>query len=157
MNGVSKKANKKCRNSQVLIVVQENCKIFKIKRILIFHWQQNFYSDKAPSISGMLDMANSIQPFAILSHPIQILTLPAQKKWLITLQVRIHINKYLLINSGRSASLRIRIPTVKLKIPEKLFLKSDPKLPLHSKRLFYFSHFFSWSRTRWVPTAATDR
>ena len=45
-------------------------------------------------------------------------------------------------------AVRARIPTVKLKIPSKLFfLKSNPELLLHSsysfqKRLLYFSHFF---------------
>ena len=31
VNGVSKKTNKKCRNLHILIVVKENCKIFKIQ------------------------------------------------------------------------------------------------------------------------------
>ena len=34
----------------------------------------------------------------------------------------------------------IRIPTVKLKIPEKLFLKSDPELLLHSSYSFNLSY-----------------
>ena len=51
-------------------------------------------------------------------------------------------------------SLRLRIPTVKLKIPGKLFLKSNSELLLHSSYSFWplaivFSifHIFSWLRT----------
>ena len=108
VNGVSKKTNKKCRNLHILIVVKENCKIFKIQSKRFWKKNRNFYSDKVPSISGMLDMANSILLFAILSM-VKVLILPAQKIWLITLQVRIHINNYLPINFSRSASLRMKI------------------------------------------------